>query len=104
MSVLAVFAGASGCVAQFRFSEVLPTGRPCFSQTAFPVGIPRNDMIKAENCANVPAGIGFSIPKEICSGILAAPAVLVSAWLAPFPAVTLVLFSPGLSRRGESWP
>jgi hypothetical protein len=61
-------------------------------------------MIKAENCATVPAGIGFSIPKENCSGILAAPAVLVSVWLASFPAVTLVLFSRGLSRGGESGP
>jgi hypothetical protein len=61
-------------------------------------------MIKAENCANIPAGIDFSIPKAICGGILTVPAVLVPAWLAPSPAATLVLFSPGLSRGGESGP
>jgi len=86
------------------FQRMLPGGRPTSSSTTFPVGIPRNDMIKAENCANVLAGIGFSIPKAICSGILTVPAVLVPAWLAPFPAVTLVLFSPRLSRGGESGP
>jgi hypothetical protein len=86
------------------FQRMLPGGRLASSSTTFPVGIPRNDMIKAENCANLPAGKGFSIPKAICSGILTVPTVPVSAWLAPFPAVTLVLFSRGLSRGGESGP
>jgi transcriptional regulator with XRE-family HTH domain len=62
----------------------------------------KTPAVKPENCANVRGGRGFSIPMATCSGILVASTVLVSAWIALFPAVTLVLFSPGLSRRGES--
>jgi hypothetical protein len=51
-------------------------------------------MKRFENCATVPGGTYIGIPKATCNGILIALTVPVSTWMAPIPAVTLVLFSP----------